>query len=299
MAYAAYEGSDYNGEPIELIVFRDDSGLLSWAFTTADTDVEIDSIWYRKGVISRSAVRQASGDALGDLQIELSAAEPMLQQFNQYLPARPIGATVMRYHALDGVTNRETLWSGQVLSVAFGSDGMATLQCESILSAMKRKTPYQVYKGGCNNALFEPGCNLVRSVWATALPTYSISGLTITSSTIAGFDDGWFAAGYAEYPATGERRWITKHEGGTITLVYPFTSLPGAVPLTLYPGCQRTRQACSEKFNNLANFFGFDYIPEDNPFDRSFGPTGDGGAGGGSNGDTIAPWTNIGQTEGG
>jgi hypothetical protein len=36
--------------------------------------------------------------------------------------------------------------------------------------------------------------------------------------------------------------------------------------VTLTAGCDRTRATCVAKFNNLANFMGFPYIPTKNPY---------------------------------
>jgi hypothetical protein len=36
--------------------------------------------------------------------------------------------------------------------------------------------------------------------------------------------------------------------------------------VSYYPGCDRTRLTCSLKFGNIANFGGFPWVPQKNPF---------------------------------
>jgi len=43
----------------------------------------------------------------------------------------------------------------------------------------------------------------------------------------------------------------------------------GSLTVTLYPGCPRDRQTCNDRFNNLENYGGFDWIPSRNPFNGS------------------------------
>ena len=59
-----------------------------------------------------------------------------------------------------------------------------------------------------------------------------------------------------------------RHNHAGITWFLGYRLLP-----TLWPTPDASApRACSSKFNNLPNYLGFDYIPELNPYDTSFGP---------------------------
>jgi hypothetical protein len=37
----------------------------------------------------------------------------------------------------------------------------------------------------------------------------------------------------------------------------------------IYPGCDRTKETCNDKFSNILNYGGFAWIPAKSPFDGS------------------------------
>ncbi len=272
MAYQTYEISQYNGAPIELFRFADDVSARTWTFTTGEDAISDGSISYLPDVLSRTSIKQSSTKASDGMQIKLPSGSSLAQQFLAYLPARPIAVIAQRLQRNDAALERVTFFTGAVVTVAFESDGMATFSCQPVTKSLGKKVPWPVYKAGCTWALYEDGCGVVRTVYATPVGTYVSSGLTLSSAAIGTKPDGWFSNGYVEYPPTGERRYIISHVGDTITLNYPFLGLPIAADLVAYAGCQRTASVCSSKFSNLPNYLGFDYIPELNPYDTSFGP---------------------------
>lgn len=273
MAYDTYELSEYLGAPVELFLFKDDIAQRVWAFTTGD-DALIDGlITYAPGIIGRTSVKAGGNEITSGIQVKVPIDSDVAQQFKAYLPSRPIGLIVQRYHYVDGAAERKTAFVGEVSTVAFENDGMATLGCDPLTKAMKRKVPWQVYKAGCNRALYEVGCGVSRAAFATPAGAYTVSGNTITSTAFGTKPDGWFSNGYLEVPATGDRRYIIAHVGNTITLDYPLFGLAAGEPLTAQAGCPRTRAVCRDRFNNLPNYLGWDWIPQINPFDTNFGPS--------------------------
>lgn len=273
MSYDTYELSAYNGAPVELFLFRDDVAQQTWAFTTGDDKLVDGLVSYIPDVISRTAIKQSGGQVPDGIQIKVEASSNLAQQFKAYLPARPISLVVQRYQRKDAGMERVTMFAGQVTTVAFENDGMATLNCQPVTKSIRRKVPWQVYKSGCNWALYELGCGVSRAAFATPAGAYTMAGNVITSAQFAAKPDGWFTVGYVEVESTGERRFITSHVGGAITVNYPFSGLVDGEPLVAYAGCQRNKTVCAEKFNNLDNKLGFDFIPELNPYDTTFGTT--------------------------
>ena len=100
----------------------------------------------------------------------------------------------------------------------------------------------------------------------------------------AGYPAGFFTSGMIEAP-DGTLRFITGHSGSTLTLIRPLESLNsffakngygegygygyGGLVIRIYPGCDRTKETCQSKFNNLNNYGGFPFIPLKNPFGGS------------------------------
>jgi hypothetical protein len=76
--------------------------------------------------------------------------------------------------------------------------------------------------------------------------------------------------------ASGDLRYIIDHSGTQLTLIVPLSDLTedvndssGDALVALYPGCDHTRETCKDKFDNLANYGGFPWIPSKNPFANS------------------------------
>lgn len=274
MSFDAQELSPYGGQPIELFLFRDSDGQTVTALTTG-ADLFVDGlINFLPGIINRSSIRQTTEEPTGSLQIRVPNDSTLAQQFKAYLPTKPIALVVYRYHANDALLERRVLFIGQVVSVSFEGEGIATLNCEPVTKAKGKKVPWQVYKKGCNWAVYEHGCGILREPFETLALTYSISGNTITATPLGTHPDDWFPNGYVYAQSTGERRFIIGQTGSTVMLDYPFFNLQPGEPLVFVAGCPRTEVACKDKFDNLPNYLGFDYIPEENPYDTNFGPSG-------------------------
>ena len=76
--------------------------------------------------------------------------------------------------------------------------------------------------------------------------------------------------------ADGSLGYITGHTGTQITiqrmpysLITQFEDEGAGTAISLYPGCDHTRETCKAKFDNLLNYGGFDWIPAKNPMGGS------------------------------
>src|SRR3546814_2715916 len=49
------------------------------------------------------------------------------------------------------------------------------------------------------------------------------------------------------------------------TLITQFEDEGAGTAISLYPGCDHRRMTCKDKFNNILNYGGFDWIPTKNP----------------------------------
>jgi hypothetical protein len=81
-------------------------------------------------------------------------------------------------------------------------------------------------------------------------------------------DTGYFARGVIACTSganAGQRRTVKHYIKGTpgqIRVANPFLSAWAVGDgFTLYPGCNKSKATCADKFNNLANFRGTPYVP--------------------------------------
>lgn len=112
----------------------------------------------------------------------------------------------------------------------------------------------------------------------------SVSGASVVVPEAAAQVNGYFLGGMLRAP-DGLLGYIVGHSGSQITLQRPLNSLVtafaeigygrsygsyyGGLAVKLYPGCDHIRLTCKNKFGNLDNYGGFDWIPTKNPMGGS------------------------------
>ena len=66
----------------------------------------------------------------------------------------------------------------------------------------------------------------------------------------------------------GESRLILSNEGNKIVVNYSFlqSDIKGGMEATLIRGCDKTKETCQNRFNNMKNFSGFPTIPFENVY---------------------------------
>ncbi|MGZ7144865.1 phage BR0599 family protein, partial [Streptococcus pyogenes] len=68
---------------------------------------------------------------------------------------------------------------------------------------------------------------------------------------------------------TGEEQGILTNESNVLRIGYPFFDLLVGDSLELVQGCDHLRLGhCKNRFNNVAHYGGFDFIPDKNPFEN-------------------------------
>lgn len=169
---------------------------------------------------------------------------------------------------LDGVSLR---FEGYVTDSISYTRGVLQLKVGSLLDRLAEKFPKLIYSEGCNHRLFDSNCKLSRSAWQVndVVASGSTPGrLYAPCFAYAIHPAGWFDRG--EVRITGPAalnhnvsRTVLFQGDGFVDLLRPFFDLPlEGESLAAWPGCDRSGLTCDEKFNNYANFFGFEYIPK-------------------------------------
>jgi uncharacterized phage protein (TIGR02218 family) len=139
---------------------------------------------------------------------------------------------------------------------------------ESPLAQLKATFPRTYILPSCANTLYDGVCGLLASNFTYAgsvgaSPSATSFPLTLSGGNLA---DGTFQAGTIKFTSganAGQVRTVKSYVGGLITLVYPLYTVP-AVGDTVNAifGCDKTRATCSNRFNNLAHYRGFPYVPD-------------------------------------
>jgi hypothetical protein len=161
--------------------------------------------------------------------------------------------------------------SGLIQTVTLEGD-VVTVSCTPSAFHMEGSVPRLWFNRTCQWALYGAGCGLDSTAfdWESQITALNQRNRQITVSGNNGQVPKWFEAGFLEHNPTGGRftifgASINGSSDTVLTLGHWNGALEVGDQVVLYPGCNRTVNHCTNKFNNAANFGGFAKIPDRNP----------------------------------
>jgi uncharacterized phage protein (TIGR02218 family) len=267
MSFDSVERSVEGRAPVELWTFF--RSFQTWRYTSADRDINFGGFPYLARSIARSSIESSAELARGTLRVTVPRDLEVADLYRVAPPTVPVTCTLQQYHDGDGAAIM--LWSGRITSVAFRGVA-AEIAMEPVFTSMRRVGLRRLYQRQCPHVLYGPACNVNAEAVRLTSIVDAISGATVTVPAASLQASGWYAGGYLEYEPTAgipERRFITDHVGGSLTLTMTPAGLTVGMTVKVYPGCDHTLATCSGKFSNAANFGGFPFMPTKNPFDGS------------------------------
>ena len=159
------------------------------------------------------------------------------------------------------------LFTGRVTDTTIDR-ALIELSVSSDKIKLDTQVPTKIYQPSCTHTLYDAGCKLLKDNWKESNSAISGSNQTsIQFNTVNG--ENFFSLGKIVFSSgqnTGIARtvkYFAKSGGvGIATLAQP---LPFAVAIgdtfDIYAGCDKLRGTCSAKFNNAAQFLGWEYMP--------------------------------------
>lgn len=156
-----------------------------------------------------------------------------------------------------------TLFHGRVSTVDSVGRTSATVTIASDLIVLDYDMPRNIYSPTCLHTLYDSGCGLIRG-------TYAANGTVAAGSTPILINFAGALALHAQgslvfssgLNASVRATVKSVTSGVALNLMYPLPSSPAVGDaFTVYAGCDHTRGTCQSRFNNLANFRGFPFVP--------------------------------------
>lgn len=250
----------------EVDLFRIVMGDDVWTVTSADERQVYNDEVYTPLAMGRTNVEQKNSLARANLDVRIPLGHELAQRQMTSISEVPVSLTLF----VDDGTDVAVQWKGLLASIK-PDDAALTLTFESIFTSLKRPGLRARYQRSCRHAVYYGRCGLDRADFAVAATLSAISGDTMTVPAASGQTDGYYMGGMIE-AADGTLAFITGHAGTTITVqrvpyafALQFANEGAGSAVTLYPGCDRSRETCKSRFNNLVNYGGFDFIPKKNP----------------------------------
>ena len=259
-AYIAKEEA-IKRKPVEL--YKIWTGATYWYYTNGDISVVYDGHTYDPAVIKRGEVGYNANFEINTLNIQIA---PLTEPAIQYIAQNPVDVTwveVSRLFRDQDPLEKSVVFIGQIKSVSF-KGLIAEVMCVGFEHFLKMPIPVRRYQPTCNHKIFDSGCKKTKSSYkVTATITLDATKTILTSSTFADHVSEYFTLGLVEHGE--EYRTIIGHNLNTITIQYKMRYLEDNESVDVYPGCNGKIETCRDTYDNIINFFGFPFIPKENP----------------------------------
>lgn len=248
-------------KPVEL--YKIWCGDVYWHYTNSDAPVDFEGQTYQPAAISRGSMEYNSALDVSTMKFQFAAiTQPVLQ----YIAQNPIDITwieVSRLFRDMDPLEKGIIFIGQIKAAGFKGT-QAEVEGVGFEHFLKMPVPIFRYQRNCNHHVFDAGCALNKGDYKVSVViALSAEKIVITAEEFGAFDNGYFIGGLVEYGA--EARAIVAHAGNDITLAYRMMQLEDGHTVDVYPGCDGRVETCRDKFDNIAHFLGFPFIPDENP----------------------------------
>ena len=242
-----------------------------FGFTDHDRALSFDGVSFRadSGMTAR-VLEQVTGlavdntEAIGALSdISVTEADINAGRFD--------GADVQAWLVnWQDVSQREQVFAGTIGEIK-RADGAFYAELRGLSEALNRPVG-SVFQGGCQAVLGDAKCrhDLDAPGYSTELPVEMVeAGRVFSFAGIAGFDDRWFERGRLRVlsGAAEGLMAVVKNDrlDGDVRVIELWEELRAPISqgdmVRLEAGCDKRRETCRLKFNNLLNFRGFPHIP--------------------------------------
>lgn len=260
MSFNLREKSPYSGEPVELLEYKYNDGTENTIYTTtADRDVVIGGNTYT-AIYSKRDPITINGDpdaSNNQINIEMPKGSALT---NVLLGSDlPSGMTVKIFtvHMNDPDMEKRQIFNGSVVGWSIQHPNIV-VGIESFSKGLERMAMTSRIQRGCRHVLYRPGCFVSKSNFEVSVSVIAVNNKNVTVSD-HGKPDGWFAGGIIQIG--GMQRFIVRHIGNTMTVSDAMVSLTAGAKAKLYAGCDRSSSTCLNKFDNLLNYGGVDFMP--------------------------------------
>jgi uncharacterized phage protein (TIGR02218 family) len=274
VTYLTKDASSYDGQPVELLEIQYGPGEGDVVRTTSgDRDVVIGERLYQAFTTSRDAFDdEGNPDDAKQLSIRVPRDHPFILKFDEQEFPNMVAIRIKRMHLNDPDLGTYNIWSGRLVGLSYEHPWMV-LGGEKIATSLSRTGCRIRYMRQCPHTLYMPRCWVDKEAYK-----YTINFLTmdpskqhiVISSSLPGGPDR-FKGGILRLGSL--TRFIVQivpygmQGAWQLTLSRPLLALNWGDRVDLFPGCDRLAATCAQRFNNLLNYGGFDFIPPKGPFE--------------------------------
>lgn len=249
-------------------IYEINHGSEQYNYTNLDYDFNFANNLYKAKTISRSNIKRDENVFAGELNFTLPKTDEVAQIFKQNLNL-PVFFRLFKIDKNDPNEEKVMIYTGYINS-AKTDEETTEFTCNTNDFFTEKEMLRYRYGTLCQNDVYDFKCGLNEDDFSYNASIVDIrdNGTVIEVDTLNGaptsnfFDNGYIKG--ENYSST-----IVNHNNLVMTLYHPYKSAKIGDNIKLVAGCNRTSSECKNKFNNFENFFGFEYIPDQNPMRMS------------------------------
>lgn len=251
---------------VELYRFTQDANV--WTFTSASKVQTYASETYTPIPIGRNIIEGRGELSKANIEVTVSILNVTARSWMNVTSESILNLVIYQ----QSVLGTYAIWQGRMASIT-PQESDIKFVFESIFTSMRRPGLRARYQRICRHALYQARCGLNKDDFAVVRSATLGSGSVITIPSISTDPANDYFTGMLKAP-DGTYRMIVSQSSTTVTLSRPIISLlaalgAGPTDVTLYPGCDRSRERCVARFNNINRNGSFPFMPPRNPFDGS------------------------------
>lgn len=234
-------------------------------FTEHDRDLTFGSVTYSAATgFTASAIETTLGLSVDNLNAEGAISSETLTE-QDLAAGRYDGAEVELFWVnFNDVSQRVLLSKGNIGQVSRG-ELLFSAELRSQSARLQQRTG-RVYQRTCDAVLGDARCKVALAGFTSTGTVSSVAeGRRMMVTGLSNDTSGYYSLGVLTFTSgdnNGLKFDVKSHSPGLIDLwsVPPFSVTVGTT-FSVVAGCDKKRDTCINKFNNVINFQGFPYIP--------------------------------------
>ena len=270
-----FDSSFYSSSPT--LLFKIYRQGVYYYYSNSKKAIEYDSNTYEPENINVKDSLQINDSQLdSNLTVQIATSSQLIEDLKLSYDNYPFNIEIYRIQNRDAGT-AEQMWKSNISSFTITDYKMSSLMCEGFLSESYTNALTRIFATGCRHILYDNskfGCKVNKLNHETSDTILAIiTNRKIRFSMSTERNPDYFIGGIIDF---GDNiiRDITNttrmDDGGThyytLTLIKPIpNTIEVGDAIKLYPGCKHNSDDCINKFNNIDNFGGYEYIPRNNP----------------------------------
>jgi len=246
-------------------------GSTHWRYTSGLNPIVYNGNTYVPGPIMRQTIQHDSDIAADTVTITCARTMPPFSEYGANMAIDSVWITIYNVFWDQSPIEASPIFSGLVEKIS--AQGPAySIPCVSLEYVLHRSVPRYRYQPGCNHTIYSARCGVTEATYQITATVDSISAsgfvLTLSGATFESNAAPYYLLGNLYFG--DHKRMIVDHSGLTVTMRYALVTLEAGSSVIVSAGCDKLKETCRDKFDNMVHYFGFPYISFENPVLRTF-----------------------------